>query len=188
MSTREQKPVRRSCRRCPTVPLMANISKHLRGHDSCKSTRTRPAQQSGVPCGGTPAKCETGELSGSSGSLPALRSPARSSLSPSAKMGKPWGRSSRLLKDSFHDSEGHCRLNQTGLYGRAHLEPPFDSSVLVKAQVRRVSLLEQVALGASQTTMQRCLTARPDSRLPGIRDQDEGWPKGFSILPGGDGD
>jgi hypothetical protein len=91
-----------------------------------------------------------------------------------------------LLKDSFHDSGGDYHLNQAGLYGEAHLGPPLDSSVLVKAQVRHVSLFEQVALGAGRTTMQRCLTDRPRSRLPCIRDHDEGWPKTSSILPGGD--
>jgi len=92
-----------------------------------------------------------------------------------------------LLEDSFYDSGGDYHLNQAGLYGEAHLGPPLDPSVLMEAQAPRVSLFEQVALGSSRTTMQRRLTDRPDSRLPGIRDQDKGWPKGFSILPGGDG-
>ena len=92
-----------------------------------------------------------------------------------------------MLEDCFHDSGGQCHLNQAGLYGKAHLGPPLDPSVLMEAQAPRVSLFEQVALGSSRTTMQRRLTDRPDSRLPGIRDQDKGWPKGFSILPGGDG-
>ena len=67
-----------------------------------------------------------------------MRSPARSSLSASARMGHtPWGRSSRLLEDCFHDSGGQCHLNQAGLYGKAHLGPPLDPPVLVEAQAPR---------------------------------------------------